>query len=119
MGNAKIIFGVAVAILVGVAGYQIGSCEVANLELREDLRDAATQNGPRLGITRPNSDDDIRDSVIRAGKEHGIQLTPDEIAIQRSGTAQEPVFSLAVDYKAPVKLPGYPLSLHFTVSSAR
>jgi hypothetical protein len=119
MGSSKLIFGAAIVVLIGVAGYQIGSREVANLELREHLRDIAAQNGPRLGIASPNSDEDIRDSVIRAGKEHGIQLTPDEIAIQRTGTTQEPVFSLEVDYKAPVKLPGYPLSLHFTVSSAR
>ena len=117
--KAKIIFGIA-ALLLGVfVAYQIGACEVANLELREDLRDIAAQNAPRIGLTGPNSDEDIRKSVLRSARDHGIVLEPQQITVQRSGPVETPVFYLSVDYNAHVSLLVYTLIFHFTPTSDR
>jgi hypothetical protein len=35
MGKAKLLLGLAIAALAGVAGWQIASCELANFELRQ------------------------------------------------------------------------------------
>ncbi len=50
MGKAKLILGLAVLAMAVVAGWPIASCELANLELREDLRDIAAQNAVRIGL---------------------------------------------------------------------
>ena len=58
-------------------------------------------------------------TVVRAAKEHEIQLEPEQVILHRTGTAEAPILSLAADYNARVKLPGYSFTLHFTPSSAR
>ncbi len=117
--KAKIILGIAAIVLGAIVAYQIGSCEVANLELREDLRDIAAQNAPRIGLTGPNSDGDIRNSVVRSARDHGIVLQPEQVTVQRSGPVETPVFYLSVDYNARVSPLVYTLIFHFTPTSDR
>ena len=90
--------GLAAIALIIIAGWQIVACEVANYELREDLRDIAAQNGIRIGLNGPQRDDDIRGFVIGRAKEHTIQLEPAQVKVQRTGTAQAQGLNLAVDY---------------------
>lgn len=118
MGKKKLIFGLAVLALVGVAGWQIGSFELANFELRDDMRDLAAQVGWRIGLNPPNTDEDFRRAVVRKAEEHGIQLEPEQVKVQRSGTDVAPIIYLAADYKVRVKLLGLSFALHFTASSA-
>jgi hypothetical protein len=117
--KAKIIIGIALLVLAAIVAYQVGSCEVANLELREDLRDIAAQNAPRIGLTGPNSDEDIRNSVVRSAKNHGIELEPQQVTVQRTGPAESPAIYLAVDYTASVDPPCHSIVFRFTPSSAR
>jgi hypothetical protein len=119
MGKAKLILGLAILGLAAVAGWQIGSCELANIELQADLRDIAAQGGSRIGLEALNSDDDLRNSVIHKAGEHDIQLEPAQVTVQRTGSGKTLVIYLAADYKAPVNLFLYSFSFHFTPSSAR
>ena len=119
MGKTKLILGLAVLALAVAAGWPIASCELANLELRADLRDIAAQNAARIGLASPSTDEDLRRTVVRAAKEYEIQLEPEQVILHRTGTAEAPILYLAVDYNVLVKLPGYSFTLHFTPSSAR
>ena len=119
MGKAKLILGFAVLALVVAVGWPIASCELANLELREDLQDLAAQNGARIGLAAPSTDEDLRSTVIREANEYDIHLEPEQVIVHRMGTAQPPILYLAADYNARVKLPGCSFTLHFTPSSAR
>ncbi len=119
MGKAKLILGLAVLAMAVVAGWPIAWCELANLELREDLRDIAAQNAVRIGLAPPSTDEYLRSTVVRAAKEHEIQLEPEQVTLHRTGTAEAPILYLAADYNVHVKLPGYSFTLHFTPSSAR
>jgi hypothetical protein len=120
MGKGKLILGSAVLALAVIAGWQIASCEVADFELHEDLRDLAAQGGARIGLAPPNTDKELRSEVIREAKDHQIQLEPKQVTLQRGGTAEAPTVYLAADYKARVKLlPGCSFALHFTTSSAK
>src|SRR6266436_9265631 len=74
MGKAKLILGLAVLALAGVAGWRIASCELASIELREDMRDLAAQVGSRIGLTPQSTDEDFRRAVVRKAEEHEIQL---------------------------------------------
>src|SRR6266513_3700380 len=74
MGKAKLILGLAVLALPGVAGWRIASCVLANIELREDMRDLAAKVGSGMGLTPQSTDEDFRRAVIRKAEEHEIQL---------------------------------------------
>jgi len=45
-------------------GWQIGASELANYELKDDLKDLASQNSACIGLAAPRSDDDRREAVI-------------------------------------------------------
>ncbi len=119
MGKAKLILGVAILGLVVVAGWQIASCEIANLELQTDMRDIAAQVASRIGLEGPNSDEELRNAVIHKAEGHGIQLEPAQVTVQQTGSGKTVVIYLAADYKARVNLLVYSFSLHFTPSSAK
>ena len=119
MGKVKLILALAVFALAGFAGWRIGSCELANIELREDMRDLAAQVGTRIGLTPQSTDEDLRRAVIRKAEEHEIQLEPEQVTVQRTGTDEAPIIYLAADYKARIKLLGFSFTFHFTPSSAR
>lgn len=119
MRKVKLILGLAVLVLAIIAGWQIASCELASLELHEDLRDLAAQTGAHIGLNSFNTDEDFRNAVIRAAKRHEIQLEPEQVTVQRTGTAQGPIIYLAADYNARVTLAGCSFTLHFRPSSAK
>ena len=119
MQKAKLILGLPALALAVAVGWPIASCELANLELREDMRDLAAQVGTRIGLTPQSTDEDFRSAVIRKAQEHEIQLEPEQVTVQRTGSDEEPVISLAADYKVRVKRFGFSFTFHFTPSSAR
>jgi ABC-type sugar transport system substrate-binding protein len=119
MGKVKLILGLAVLALAIIAGWQMTSCELANLEFHEDLRALAAQIGSRIGLTPPSTDEDFRSAVIRKAEEHEIQLEPEQVTVQRTGTDEAPIIYLAADYKVRVKLLGFSFTFHFTPSSAK
>lgn len=119
MGKVKLILGLAILGLVVVAGWQIASCELANIELQADMRDIAAQGGSRIGLEALHSDEDLCNAVIHKAEEHDIQLEPAQVTVQRTGSGKTSAISLAADYKARVNLFLYSFSFHFTPSSAK
>ena len=119
MGKTKVILGLAVLALAAIAGWQIGSYEVANLALQGDLRDLAAQVGTRIGLDAQSTEEELRNAVIRKAQEHDIELEPGQVTARRTGTGTSSTVYLAADYKARVKLLGFSFTLHFTPSSAK
>ena len=119
MGRVKLIVGLAVLALAIITGWQIASCELANLELHEELHDLASETGAYIGLNSFNTDEDFRNAIIGAAKKHEIQLEPEQVTVQRSGPDDAPIIFLAADYKARVKLLGFAFTFHFTPSSAK
>ena len=95
MGKIKVIIGIAVLVVMVALGWQIGSCELANLELQDDMRDLASQAGARIGFVEPRSDEDLRRAVMRKAKEHDIELDPDQVRVQRMGPVDASTVYLA------------------------
>lgn len=119
MRKIKIILGLLLFLLFASTVWQIAACELANSELKDDLRDVASMNGTRIGIAAQQSDDDLRATVIRKAAADNIVLEPDDITVERSGTAENPVVFLSVKYRARVWLPGIAMVFHFTANSGR
>ena len=119
MGRVKLIIALAVLALAIIAGWQIASCELTNIEFRGELRDLAAQAGARIGLLSFNTDEELRDAVNRQAKTHEIQLGPEQVTLERRGTGPEQIIYLAADYKMRVTLPGFSFTLHFHPSSAK
>ena len=115
--RTKIVAGVLALVLTVTAGWQAAACELANVELRDDLHDLASQVSARIGLVDFDTDNDFRNAVIRKAERYDIYLQPEQITVRRSGTLKEPIIYLAADYKVPVRLLGYSFTLHFTPSS--
>jgi hypothetical protein len=119
MGKAKLILWLAIIALAGVAGWRIASCELANFELRQYMRDLAAQIPSKLGLTPQSTDEDFRGAIIEEAQKHEIHLEPQQVIVRRTGTAETPILYLAADYNARVQLIGLSFTLHFTPSSAK
>jgi len=75
----------------------------------------AAQLSARSGLSAPSSDEDLHRDILRRAHQHGIELTPDEITVRRTGDKlEEQEIYLAVDYRRPIRLLGVTLTLHFT-----
>ncbi|MGB8473840.1 MAG: hypothetical protein WCE61_07135 [Candidatus Acidiferrum sp.] len=118
-GKNKLVTGFAALALVLAVGWQIGSAEISNLEFEIDLRDVAAQPASRIGLDALRSDDEIRDVVIQKAASDGVQLAPEQISLQHTGTGDTAAIYLAADYTAPVNLLLFSFNLHFTPSSKR
>jgi hypothetical protein len=119
MKKIALIVAIILLALAVSAGWQIASNELANRQLEEDLRDLASRNGERIGLSAPATDDDLRNSVIREARELDIVLDPNQVTVQRTAQGESSVVHLAVDYTARVRILGLSLTFHFTPSSDR
>ncbi len=113
MGSVKAIIGVLVFVGIIYAGYQVIPPELANYTFNDDLKDIAMMAGANPRTT----DQDLLTEIMKKAQDRNIQLTPDEVTVQRIGTPGAPAVYVAADYVVPVKFPGYSFTLHFTPSS--
>lgn len=89
MGKVKVIAALAVLLLAVIAGWQIGSRELANLELQSDLRDLAAEVGTRIGLDARSTDEEFRNAIIHKAEGHNIQLEPGQVTVIRSGAGED------------------------------
>jgi hypothetical protein len=102
-------------VLASILGFQIFMAAYANGELRSDMQVMAAQLSARSGRTAPSSDEELHRDILQRAKQHGIELTPSQITVRRTGPRlEEQEIYLAVDYRAPVHLFGLTFHLHFT-----
>jgi hypothetical protein len=118
MRKAAVILGLAVLLLAAFAAWQITACYVANSELQSDMKDLAVQNHARIGLAEFSTEEELRNAVVARAKEHGIQLAPEQVTVQRTLTPGMLSISLAADYEARVNLLGFSFTIHFTPSSS-
>ena len=75
MKRIKTLLVIAVLAFAILGGWKAGSCELANIELQEDMLDLASQAGSYSRFaTGPRSDDDYREAVVRDALNHDIQF---------------------------------------------
>lgn len=119
MRKLAIILGLAVLGVAFFAGWQIGACELANVELQDEMQDIASQAGTRVGLAQMVTDDDLRNAVVGRARQHDIELEGSQVAIEHMGSGETSTVYMKVDYRAPINLPGFSFSLHFTPETSR
>lgn len=116
----KAIKRIVVLAVLGIAillGWKVGSAELANYDLSQDLHTlASAQSSFRFGNVM-HSDDDIRQAVINKAQEEGITLQPDQVTIQHTDDRYNSPLYLTARYDVPVQVGDYSFVLHFTPAS--
>jgi hypothetical protein len=113
----KYAFWIVLVIALGVAAWRISEPEVTNIIFQDELKDSAAQLGWHTGVTPPNSDEDLRNIVIRKAAKHDIALVPKQVTVKHSGTGAYTTWFIAVDYAVSVNLLAYSFDLHFNPTS--
>lgn len=117
MRKIALILGLAALALAAIAGWQIGSFHLANIELRADMKDLAGQGGAQIGLNPPSSDEDLRNAVVGKAAQYGIQLAPEQVVVERQRVADKSVVKLTTEYDRRVNLLLCSFPLHYSASS--
>src|SRR6478752_2747473 len=102
MKKIKIVVALAAFYFLFSAGWQVGACELANIELKDDLQDIATQLGVRIGATDIASDAELREMVLRKAEKYNVSLAPDHVIVMRDGYGKDASVYLEADYSVPI-----------------
>jgi len=115
----KVILIAGLAILVISVGWQVAAAYIGNVELHDDLKDAAAQNGVNIGLNSPKTDDEMRKEIIATAAEHDVRLQPDQIALKKytDPSTYRVWYDITVDYTASINLLVYSYKLHFIQSN--
>jgi hypothetical protein len=116
-GKGKLLAGLLVILWLLYSGWQLGACEIANIELKDDLEDIAAQVGTKIGLDPIREDAVLRAMVVRRAEDYDISLRPEQVSVERTGAGDREVVRLRVDYRARIHLLAFSLTLHFTPSS--
>lgn len=76
MRKIALVLGLAALALAAIAGWQISSFYLANIELRGDMKDLAAQGGAQIGLTSPSSDEELVNAVVGKAKILGFSSRP-------------------------------------------
>jgi hypothetical protein len=118
MKKIKIILALAAFYFLFSAAWQVGACELGNIELKDDLQDMVSQLGVRIGASDVASDDDLRTMVLRKAEKYNIALAPEQVIVMRDGYGKNANIYLEADYSVPINLPRFTFSMYFNPSSA-
>lgn len=107
-GKLKAIIVTAFLILGILAGVKVIPPYVAYYQLNDKVQEIA-----RFGVVEHNTEDQIRDKVLRTIDDLQIPATKDNVKVSAGSTR----VSISVDYTVPVDILFYHLDLHFTPTS--
>jgi hypothetical protein len=115
--RTKLIVGLTLLALIATTAWQIGSWELAKINLRDDLQDMASQAGVHTGAVPPAAnDEEVVRGVILKAKEHGIDLEPSQITVRQINPGEKSTLYLGVNYVEPVRVLFFSFNLHFRLS---
>ena len=106
------ILGLGLIVVMGIVGLKIIPAYFSNYQFEDFIKNEALQS---TYTTR--SEEDIRDSIVKHAKDYDIELTNQQVKVQRSGVNGAGNLSIEAVYSVPVNLPGYSTTLEFHPSS--
>lgn len=105
--------GFVAIVAVVVCCFQIAPPLLSNYSFQDDLRNVAML----AGANPHETDEDIRNDVVRKAKDRGLPIEAKQVTIERINTPGSPGAYVAADYSVTVNLPGYSFDMHFSPSS--
>jgi hypothetical protein len=113
MGTFKMLFGLAVVVVVIIAGVQTLPPAMSNYQFQDELKSLSlSANYGNRAI------EDIQGEVILDARRHDIVLDPKQVIVQRtSAPGAGSSLYIQADYSVPVSILGYSFSISFEPSS--
>lgn len=108
MKTIKALFGLLVVAGMFYVGYKVLPPYFANYQFEDVIKNETDMNS-----YSGKSEQEIRDNVVKKARDLDIQLTSDQVKVQRNG----PELAISADYTVHIDIPMYPFDLHFTPSS--
>jgi hypothetical protein len=112
MASLKLIFGVAIFVIVAMVGLKLIPPFFSNYELEDAIKTEATQS-----TYSTRTEEDIRESIIKQARNYDIALTPKQVHVSRVGGFGVGTLAIDAEYSVPIDLPGYSTTLEFHPSS--
>jgi hypothetical protein len=112
MASLKLIFGVAIFVIVALVGLKLIPPFFSNYELVDAIKTEATQS-----TYSTRTEEDIRESIIKQARNYDIALTPKQVHVSRVGGFGAGTLAIDAEYSVPIDLPGYSTTLEFHPSS--
>jgi hypothetical protein len=112
MGKIKLIFGIFLIVAIIYLGIELIPPYFANYQFQDYVQTEALQS-----TYTPQSEDSIRDTVMRKAADLEIPMVKDDLKVVRIGGQANGTVTITGSYVVHIDLPGYPLDLHFNVSS--
>lgn len=109
MKTFKLVFGIGIIVVGLYAAWQIIPPYFHHYQFDDTLEQTT-----RTLTYKDNTDEEIKTIVVRAAKEVDVDLTPDEVVVQRSG----PSLTVSVTYSVAVDLTVTQLNLNFSSQSS-
>ena len=108
-GKAKAIIVTLILAFLVYAAVKVVPPYVSEYELSDKIQETA-----RFASVNRNSEDQIRESVMRTIDDLQIPATKEDVKVTAGGGR----VTISVDYKVPIDLTVYKFDLHFTPSTA-
>lgn len=116
--KVKIALGLVAFYFLFSAAWQVGTCELGNIELKDDLQDIVSHPAVHIGLASGPSDEDLRETVMQKAARYNIALSPDQIIVAHNGYDATGTIYLEADYSVPISLPHIQFSMYFNPSTA-
>src|ERR1700752_2602152 len=85
MKRIKIILGLVAFYFLFSAAWQVGTCELGNIELKDDLPDIVSHPAGHISLASGPSDEDLPETVMQKAARYNIPLSPDQIIVAHNG----------------------------------
>jgi len=112
MGTVKMIFGLLVIVSAVYLGAELIPVYYANYEFQDAISTEATLE---TYTTKPESD--IQQMVFKKAQDLEIPVNKEQIKVLRHGSTGVGSLSIQAPYDVHLDFPGYPVDLHFSVST--
>lgn len=111
--KVKIAAVLGLIVVIAIPLWQYAAWEFTNRELTSEVHYQTAQIAANIGLGEPKSDAQIRDALIVEFKDHGVDLEPSRVTVNRSGPQDNPIFDIDADYDAPIYFFGSTYMLHY------
>lgn len=112
MGSIKMFVGISVIVAAVYLGAMLIPPYFANYEFQDAVKNEAT-----LDTYTTKTENDIRTAVFKKAQDFEIPISEEQIHVQRQGMQGSGMIVINAPYVVHVEIPGYPMDLHFEVST--
>ena len=112
MATVKMFFGIFVILAAVYISYLLIPPYFNNYQFRDWMKDEATRDSYST-----KTEAEIRQDVIKKGREYDIPLTEQTVQVQRSGLQYNGTVIIHAPYVVHVDIPFFPMDLHFDAST--